>query len=177
MPVALARPHIQALAQDSGEAVLLGAYEPARQEMMFLDVVQAVHPLHYDVGLHRFIPVHSGATGLAILAHLPEAERRAVYAAGLPRLTDATLVAVDELERDLRPDPRAGLRALGRPAARGRGRRHGTALRRRGQVLGDVSMTVPSSASSPSGRSRWRRGLATATAVTDELRRAGHRRG
>jgi IclR family transcriptional regulator, acetate operon repressor len=177
-PVALARPHILALARESGEAVLFGAYEPARKEMMFVDVVQAVHPLHYDVGLHRFIPVHSGATGLAILAHLPEPERHAIYAAGLPRLTDATIVAVDELERTC-------------AQVRAQGYAHSVAQRLAGavavaapvfdsvgQVLGDVSVTIPEQRFTPEREAPVAAEvLATAARVTDELRRAGHRRG
>jgi IclR family acetate operon transcriptional repressor len=177
-PVRLARPHIEALAEESGEAVLLGAYEPARHEMMFIDVVRAAHPLHYDVGLHRWMPVHSGATGLAILAFLPEPERRAIYAAGLPRLTSATLVSAEELET-------ASARI------REQGHAHSVAQRLTGaaavaapifdsvgDVFGDVSVTVPEQRFEAAREAPLaRRVRAAAARVTDELARAGHRRG
>lgn len=177
-PIRLARPHIEALAEESGEAVLLGAYEPARREMMFVDVVRAAHPLHYDVGLHRWIPVHSGATGIAILAHLPEAERRAIYAAGLPRLTTATLVTVDDLEAEC-------------ARVREQGHAHSVAQRLAGAVavaapvldsdgtvFGDVSVTIPEQRFEPAREEPLARSVRAAAArVTDELTRAGYRRG
>jgi DNA-binding IclR family transcriptional regulator len=43
-------------------------------------------------------PPRSGATGLAILAFLPEEERQALYAKGLERFTDRTLVTGGDLE-------------------------------------------------------------------------------
>ncbi|MDT7576929.1 MAG: hypothetical protein QOH17_3262 [Pseudonocardiales bacterium] len=177
-PVPLARPHIEALARESGEAVLLGGYEPARRQMMFLDVVQAVHPLHYDVGLHRWIPVHSGATGLGILAHLPEAERRAVYAAGLPRLTNATIVAVDELETECARIRERGYAISVAQRLSGAAAVTAPFYDAVGDVVGSVSITVPEQRFEPEREVPLaQRVITTARAVTDELSRAGYRRG
>lgn len=177
-PVSLARPHIEALARESGEAVLLGAYEPARREMMFVDVVQADHPLHYDVGLHTWIPVHSGATGLAVLAFLPETERRAVYAAGLPRLTSATIVSADELEAECARVRERGYATSVAQRLSGAAAVAAPVFDNAGQIFGDVSVTVPEQRYRPEWEGPLsRRVLATAARVTDELSRAGHRRG
>jgi IclR family acetate operon transcriptional repressor len=177
-PMPLARPHIEKLARESGEAVLLGAYEPARRQMMFLDVVQAVHPLHYDVGLHRWIPVHSGATGLAILAHLPEPVRRAVYARGLSRLTSATIVSVDELEAECGRIRERGYAISVAQRLSGAAAVTAPFFDAVGDVVGSVSITVPEQRFEPEREVPLAQlVIPTARAVTDELSRAGYRRG
>jgi IclR family acetate operon transcriptional repressor len=177
-PVGFSRTHIEALADESGEAALVGAYDPARREMMFIDVVQAVHPLHYDVGLYRWIPVHSGATGLAILAFLPEAERREIYRTGLTPLTAATLVAEESLEQACALTRERGYSmSVGQrlPGAVGIA---APVFDSTGDVFGDIAVTVPEQRFEPSWEEPLARGVvATAARVTEELRRAGHRRG
>ncbi|MFC4942997.1 IclR family transcriptional regulator [Pseudonocardia sp. GCM10023141] len=177
-PLQLARTHVDALARDSGEAVLFGAYEPARRQMMFVDVVQAVHPLQYDVGLHRWIPVHSGASGLAILAFLPEAERRAVYAAGLPRLTSATIVSAEALEAECVRIRERGYAISVAQRLSGAAAVTAPVFDAVGDVVGDVSITVPEQRFHADREAPLaQRVMTTARAVTDELSRAGYRRG
>lgn len=177
-PVRIVRPHLEALAEECGEAVLLGAYDPARGEMVFLDMVQAVHPLQYMVELNSWMPVHAGATGLAILAFLPDAERERIYERGPDRLTEATLVSRAALEHEV------GL-IRERGYARSRGQRTTGAVGVAapifdsvGDVFGDVTITIPDQRFDE----RLEGVLATAlrrttAAVSDELRRAGCRRG
>jgi len=51
--------------------------------------------------LFAWLPMHAGATALAILAYRPEDERRSIYAKGLLALTGTTLTEPDELESAL----------------------------------------------------------------------------
>jgi IclR family acetate operon transcriptional repressor len=104
----IAHSRLQQLTRECGETTLFGIYEPRRGQMMFIDRVEALHPLRYMVDLHRWMAVHAGATGLAILAFLPEAERRRIYAAGLAALTPDTLVTVAALEEELERVRRRG---------------------------------------------------------------------
>ena len=97
-PVGLVRPYLRALADQSGEAALFGAYDSTRRELMFIDSIQAAHPLHYEIAMYQWLPIHSGATGLAVLAWLPPPERHAIYRTGLAKVTPATLVSEQELE-------------------------------------------------------------------------------
>lgn len=166
-PVGIAHEHLEALARESGEATLFGAYEPRRHEMIFLDIVQSTHPLHYDVGVYRWIPVHAGATGLAILAFLPEAERHEVYRHGLPPLTAATLTSEAAIEREC-----ADIRERG--YAISSGQRLGGAVgiaapvfEGPDRVLGDIAVTVPDQRFEPS----WEEPLAQAVMAT--ARRVG----
>jgi DNA-binding IclR family transcriptional regulator len=97
----VAHSHLQRLTQECSETTLFGTYDPGRGQMMFIDRVEALHPLRYVVDLHRWMPLHAGATGLAILAFLPAEERQRIYAAGLERLTPDTLATADALEEEL----------------------------------------------------------------------------
>jgi DNA-binding IclR family transcriptional regulator len=176
-PVGPTHEHLEALARESGEAALFGAYEPGRHEMMFVDVVQSAHPLHYDVGVYRWIPVHAGATGLAILAFLPEAERRAVYRHGLPSVTAATLTSEADIEQEC-----ARIRERG--YAISAGQRLGGAVgiaapifEGPDRVLGDIAVTVPDQRFEPSWEEPLAQAvMATARRVGEELQ-GGHGRG
>jgi DNA-binding IclR family transcriptional regulator len=142
-PVRIARPHLEELVRQCGETVLLGGYDWHRQQMMFLDTVYALHPLRYVLDLHRWIPVHAGATGLAILASLPEIERQRVYAAGLDALTTATYVDARRLE-----EVAAQIRSQGYALSKGQRMAGAVALAApifdcAGDVYGDVGITIP----------------------------------
>jgi DNA-binding IclR family transcriptional regulator len=122
--------------------------------------------------------VHSGATGLAILAFLPEPERRAIYAAGLPRLTTATIVSADELEATCAQIREYGHARSVAQRLTGAAAVAAPVLDSEGAVFGDVSVTIPEQRFDPSREEPLaRRVRAAAARVTDELTRAGYRRG
>lgn len=54
--------------------------------------------LRLVLGVGAVGPLHAGASGLLLLAHLPEATRREVYARGLDSYTSQTLDDPDDLE-------------------------------------------------------------------------------
>ncbi|MEM7801215.1 MAG: IclR family transcriptional regulator [Chloroflexota bacterium] len=77
------------------------------QEFVYMHVMQSSNPLQVVVlkGSHR--PASFGATGIALLACLPEVERNQFAAAGLPAFTphtiinpEAWLARLAEIERD-----------------------------------------------------------------------------
>lgn len=177
-PVGLAHSHVRALAEQSGEAVLLGAYDSTRRELMFIDSVQAAHPLHYDIAMYQWLPVHSGATGLAILASLTPAERHAIYQASLPKVTPATLVSEPDLEKAC-----ARVREQGYALTVGQ-RVTGTValaapiFSAEGTVFGVISVAVPERRFDPNREGTLARGVISAAAsVTGALGGAGHRGG
>jgi DNA-binding IclR family transcriptional regulator len=142
-PIKLARPHVSALVAECDETVLLGAYEARRRQMMFVDATYGSHPLRYVIDLNQWMPIHAGATGLAILAFLDEPDRFALYERGLDSLTPATLVDVDALEAEA-----ALVRAQG--FARSHGQRLSGAVALSapvfdadGLIYGDISLTIP----------------------------------
>lgn len=100
-PTHIVMPYLEELAAECGEATVFGVYDPRQRRMMFSARVEAAHPLRYVTELLRWLPVHSGASGLAILAFRPPEERRLIYAEGLESLTPATLVTPAEIETEL----------------------------------------------------------------------------
>src|SRR6201996_6776104 len=99
-PVTIPKPHLEKLALACGETVLLAAYGARRGQMIVIDIIDAPHPLRWVVRLNQWNAIYAGATGLAILAFLPEAERKALDERGLERVTERTLVTADDLEAE-----------------------------------------------------------------------------
>jgi IclR family acetate operon transcriptional repressor len=175
-PANIARPHLENLAQESGEATLFAIYEATRQEMMFIDKVEASHPLRYVIDLNQWMPVHAGATGLAILAFLPDEERQRLYSKGLGALTPLTKVSEAELEAEV-----ATIRAQGFAQSRGQRMRGAVGFAAPvfdslGQVCGDLCITLPEQRFDPD-RSVDALALplkAASQRITDGLRAAGY---
>jgi DNA-binding IclR family transcriptional regulator len=176
-PVRIARPHLEALVEKCGETALLGAYDVERCEMIFLDMVPAPHPLRYAINLNVWIPVHAGASGLAILAYLSDAERKAVYGHGLSAETTATLVVPDEVEAAV-----SLVRERGYALSRGERLVGAVGIAVPvfdcvGNVYGDISLTIPEQRYEDAlERTLVSTLLQVGAQVTDDLRKAGCRR-
>jgi DNA-binding IclR family transcriptional regulator len=122
-----ALPVMQELVSKCNETTFLIMYDSSRREMMFVAAVHSSHPLRYTVPMNEWVPVHAGASGFAIMAFLPDDERRAIVAqTKLRPLTTQTIT-----------DPVA----LGEELARVRGR--GYALSRGQRNIGAVSVAAP----------------------------------
>lgn len=176
-PARMARPHLQQLSRECNETTMFGIYDPGRGRMMFIDIAEALHPLRYVVEMHRWIPLHAGATGLAILAFLPPAERQRIYAMGLDSLTPDTIATVEALEAELeRVRQRGYAHSIGQrvPGAVGFG---APVLDSSGAVCGDLCVTLP--------QQRFQAGkfadslasllMAASQRVTDDLKAVGYR--
>jgi DNA-binding IclR family transcriptional regulator len=62
------------LVENCDESALLGIYDDGRQEMIYAASVDSKHSSQRVIQLNKWIPVRTGASGLAILAFLKEAE-------------------------------------------------------------------------------------------------------
>ena len=62
---------LKKLTEASGESSFFCVYSEPRRQMMFTLTVESPHPLRYTLPLQTWLPVHGGASGLAILAYLP----------------------------------------------------------------------------------------------------------
>jgi DNA-binding IclR family transcriptional regulator len=137
-------PIMQELVAQCNEAAFLGFYDAARLAMMFVAVIDSSHPLRYVVPMHEWIPVHAGASGLAVMAFLPAAERRAIVARrGLPRLTETTITDPRRLEDEL-----AKVRRRGYAFSRGQRTKGAVAIAApiwgpSGRILGELNLSVP----------------------------------
>ena len=177
-PAGVVRPHLEALSSQFSETTMLGAYNAKRGEMTYLDVVQSLHPVRYIIEKGVWTKIHAGATGLAILSFLPEAERRAIYQHGLPALTDRTITTEEDLEMAA-----AQIRQVGWVSTHGQRTvgAVGTAapvFDAAGDLFGDVCLTIPEQRFDDRLTETIGAAVAaTAELVTGELRRAGYRRG
>jgi DNA-binding IclR family transcriptional regulator len=66
------------LVESCDESALLGIYDDARQEMIYAASIDSKHSSQRAIQLNKWIPVRTGASGLAILAFLKEAEARSI---------------------------------------------------------------------------------------------------
>lgn len=85
----------------SGETSFFGVYNERHHEMMFALTADSSHPLRYTLPLQTWLPLHAGASGLAILAFLPEATRAEVLERTLDPITDRTVVDPDRITERL----------------------------------------------------------------------------
>jgi DNA-binding IclR family transcriptional regulator len=126
------------------ESALLAIYDDVRQEMIFAASVDATHSSQPAIALNKWVPVRTGASGLAILAFLKEAEARSIIQRlGLLPPANAGVADPDRLEAELATVRRqgyaftrcqwiAGAVGLAAPIFGGNGK-----------ILGDVCLTIP----------------------------------
>jgi DNA-binding IclR family transcriptional regulator len=122
----VAEPELRALTADTGETSWLGLYEPSRREMLFAASVESPQPIRQVRPVNEWRPVHGGASGRALLAFLPDAEREAVLAGPLDAVTPNTVTDADALRRQLDEV-----------------RSRGYAITRGERVLGGVGIAAP----------------------------------
>ncbi|MGE0216935.1 IclR family transcriptional regulator [Mycolicibacterium sp.] len=60
--------------------------------------IPSTQSLRLVLGLGEAGPLHAGASGLVLLAHMPEERREKILSAELPRLTDRTITSRESLE-------------------------------------------------------------------------------
>jgi IclR family acetate operon transcriptional repressor len=173
-PVKIAKPHLEKLALACGETVLLAAYGARRGQMIVIDIIDAPHPLRWVVRLNQWNAVHSGATGLAILAFLPADERLALYRKDLERFTERTMVNAADLEAEA-----ARIRARGYAYSQGQRSRGAVGFGAplfdaAGDVFGDVCITIPEGRFDPAQEPKLGGLLVAAAAdITADLQGAG----
>lgn len=88
----IAKQTLQQLCDDTGETSFLCSFNELRSQMMFTLTVESSHPLRYVIPLHEWMPLHAGASGLAILAFAPESVQQRVLSGELDAKTDRTTV-------------------------------------------------------------------------------------
>jgi DNA-binding IclR family transcriptional regulator len=134
---------LASLTQRSGESSFFGVYNEQRRQMMFAVSVESSHPLRYTVPQGVWLPVHAGASGLAILAFLPAEVQAEITRGALDALTERTLVDADRLAERL-----ARIRRDGYAISHGERIEGAIAIAApvtgpADAVLGDVGITIP----------------------------------
>jgi DNA-binding IclR family transcriptional regulator len=150
----VAMPIMRRLMGHCKESVFLSLYDTSRQEMIFAASVESQNPLRYVVELNRWVPVYAGGSGLAILAFVPERERRQIYdRTGLTPLTERTLTDPQGMEGELEKIRRRGYAlTFGQRNAGAVGM--GAPIREsNGQVIGALVVSLPEQRFDPSAES------------------------
>jgi DNA-binding IclR family transcriptional regulator len=96
----IARPVLEVLGRQSGEAALFS--RRAGDGVVYVDVIESAHKIRYAAQAGEFFPIHCSASGKAILASLPESERRDLVARlRLDRVTPNTITKKTALLKEL----------------------------------------------------------------------------
>jgi IclR family acetate operon transcriptional repressor len=83
-PATLVQPLLDELTRATGETALFAAYLPARHSVAYVAKSDSPHSLRFRIDLYEQAPPEWGASGLAILALLPEPEQAALFARARP---------------------------------------------------------------------------------------------
>lgn len=95
-----AKPVLKDVVRQTGEIVVLAVM--IGDVLAYLDKEQGPHAVHISSGLGQPIPLHSTASGKAILAHMSEAELIRIFREkGLPAFTEKTITNFSELKAHL----------------------------------------------------------------------------
>lgn len=171
----LALPWLKELVHATEETSLLALYDPSRQEMMFAATVDSPHPIRQVRQIAEWLPVTAGATGLAILAFLSDAEQRAILGRPLPTITPQTTTDRATLEQALtrvRQQGYALTRGERTPGAVGVG---APIFGPTGRVIGSVGITLPEQRFRPEDeRQQAERVIGSARKITEQLSGSAH---
>ncbi len=84
----------------TGETAFLAVYDAQRRQRMYIAMSPSRRSVQFVPQLFTWLPLHATASAMAILAHLPEEERRHLYDLGLPLFARRRL-APPKLERTM----------------------------------------------------------------------------
>jgi DNA-binding IclR family transcriptional regulator len=138
--------HMRRLTDACNETSLLGVYDSMRQEMMFLAIIESSHPLRYSIDLNKWLPIHVGASGFAIMAFLSEEKIATIVdRTRLVPLTSRSITERYRLEAELQKT-----RERGYAITRGQRTPDAVGLAApifgsNGEVVGDICLTLPES--------------------------------
>ncbi|GAA2705991.1 IclR family transcriptional regulator [Actinoplanes palleronii] len=131
------------LSAQSGESSFFAVYNEQRRRLMFAVSVESSHPLRYTVPQGVWLPLHAGASGLAILAFLPEDTQSEITGGALEALTDRTLVDAGQLTERLAQIRRDGYALSHGERIDGAIAIAAPVMGPADVVIGDVGITIP----------------------------------
>lgn len=96
----VAHPFMQALSDEIGEVVGLGAIEGDR--IILVDIIHTQQLLNINMNIGAIIPPHATSTGKAILAYLPDARIEQLLSVhGMTKFTANTITSTKSLKKEL----------------------------------------------------------------------------
>jgi DNA-binding IclR family transcriptional regulator len=167
--------HLRHLVHEVDESATLGLYNHQRQMVLFHALIESSKPLRYIVELDRWAPITAGASGLAILAFLPEADRARILSKPLEAFTKTTITNPIALEAEL-----VRIREQGYALTHGQRQPGAVAVAApifgaHGQVVGDTVLTIPEPRFDPADTDRFVEAVrACSRAISAELGAVEH---
>jgi DNA-binding IclR family transcriptional regulator len=132
------------LVENCDESALLGIYDDGRQEMIYAASIDSKHSSQRAIHLNEWIPIRTGASGLAILAFLKEAEARSIVQRLAPLAPGGAGHAdPGDLESELAAVRRQGYAFTRCQRIAGAVGLAAPIFGSHGKVLGDVCLTIP----------------------------------
>jgi len=166
----VALPAMKALVDATGETALLALYDPLRHEMLIAATVDSPHPIRQIRQIGEWLPITAGATGLAILAFLPDAEQRAILTHPLPAITPQTVTNPTILRQTLAQVRQRGYAATRGERTPGAVGIAGPLLGSAGAAIGSVGITLPEQRFRPEDEQRQAAHVTNcARAITEAL--------
>jgi DNA-binding IclR family transcriptional regulator len=147
--IRIARPVLERIARSTGETAILALHVPSRNLFRAVDAAESDHAISYipqNVG--QWGDLHVGASGKAILAFLPEAEREAILATLPEQLADLR-ISKAELREQLRSVRENGYFVSHGERSPGVVGTAAPIFDDSGRVFGDVIITWPEYRNSP----------------------------
>jgi DNA-binding IclR family transcriptional regulator len=170
----VARDALAALAARFDESAYLVRYDPAAPGIVFVAAEHSTKPIRYVVELASRAPLHAGAAGKAVMAHVEGAVVEGLVEGGLERYTSATLTDPALLRIDL-----AAVRQRGYALSVGERIEEAVGVAapvfRKGLVAGALTVTLPRYRFDPSLADEWGRAVAAAAAGVTRLLSPGAR--
>lgn len=153
------------------ETALLGVYDGVRQEMMFVESVESSHSLRYAIEHNKWMPVHTGASGLAIMAFLDEAEIQSIITrTRLAPLTAHSITEPYRLKAEIEKIRRNGWAFTRGQRIAGAVGLAAPVFGSSGEVLGDICLTIPEQRFDRAGKDHLIKQLrACAWSITAEM--------
>lgn len=99
--VRVAQPIVRELHARTGETVHLAVLDSTSLEAVCVDRMESEHAVRLSAEVGRRFPLHAGACPKVLLAFLPESEREAVLARGLPAFTSRTNTDAQKLRSEV----------------------------------------------------------------------------
>jgi DNA-binding IclR family transcriptional regulator len=135
---------MRAMAAESNESAYLNLFDYDRGENIGIASVETKQEVRYIVELHKWKPIHVGAAGHAVMAFLPEEERRRILErSGLAPATSRSIIdpdALDEALKQVRSQGYAITQGQRIPGAIGIA---APIFCSRGRALGSVGISMP----------------------------------
>ena len=163
--------HMRRLVDSCNETALLAIFDRSRLEMIFVASVESTHPLRYVIELNQWLPVHVGAPGLAIMAFLTPDEIAAVIErTRLSPMTNFSITEPYRLEIELEKIRKNGCASTKGQLIPGATGLAAPIFGSGGEVLGDVSLTIPEQRLAQGGEAKLLELLMECTArITEEI--------